>query len=97
MGEMGEAGTAVGAAVTGHPVGLGLSGVYHAAQYGVGKLMNSPGFVDWLMRGRGFAPVQDAPAAAATVPAVNRLIPAAVASGAMKSSWDWENNRPKGE
>lgn len=67
--------------------------VYHGAQYGLGKLMNSPKFVDWLMQGRGFAPIEDAGAAA--VPAVNRMIPAAVASGAISSGWDFQNNRPK--
>lgn len=36
---------------------------YHAAHYGLAKLMNYPGFVDWLMRGRGFEPIEEAPAA----------------------------------
>lgn len=35
---------------------------YHGAQYGLGKLMNNPAFVDWLMKGRGFSPIRDAPA-----------------------------------
>jgi hypothetical protein len=41
---------------------------YHAAQYGVGRLMNSPRFVDWLMKGRGFSPIAEvAPTAPAAV------------------------------
>jgi hypothetical protein len=48
--------------------------VYHGAQYGVGRLMNSPSFVDWLMRGRGFAPVTEAGSA----PTAGVSIPAAV-------------------
>ena len=39
---------------------LAGNAVYHAGQYGLSKVMNYPGFVDWLMKGRGFAPVGDA-------------------------------------
>jgi hypothetical protein len=79
MGEMGEGGTAIGAAATGHPLGLGLTGAYHAAQYALAKLMNAPTFVDWLMRDQGL------PAVTRATGVSGRLIPAAVASGAMIS------------
>ncbi len=46
---------------------------YHGVQYALGRLMNSPRLVDWLMRGRGFKPVVDvaptAPAAASGIAA----------------------------
>jgi hypothetical protein len=42
---------------------LGGNAIYHGAHYGVGKLMNSPWFVDWLMKGRGFTRMEDAGAA----------------------------------
>ncbi len=51
---------------------------YHGVQYGLGKLMNNPGFVDWLMRGRGFAPIGDTGRASA--------LPAAAGSAAVWSA-----------
>lgn len=82
-----------GAASVAHPVLLGKTLAYHAGQFGLGKLMNHPAFVDWLMRDRGLPP---APTGANTnMPPANAMIPAAVASGAMSSSWDFQNNRPK--
>jgi hypothetical protein len=47
--EMGEGGAAIGGVFLGHPGALLGTGIYHAAQYGTAKLMNSPGFVKWLM------------------------------------------------
>lgn len=85
VGEMLEAASSLG-----HPALMAKSGAYHATQYGLGRLMNSPGFVDWLMRGRGFAPVGEAAPTAGS-----RLVPAAVAGGALPSAWDWEKNEPK--
>ena len=55
--EMGAGGVAVGGALMAHPAPLAATVAYHAGQYGLGRLMNSPTFVDWLMRGRGFEPV----------------------------------------
>jgi hypothetical protein len=77
-GEMGEAGAAIPAAVTGHPLALGATAAYHATQYALGKFMNSPIFVDWLMRDQGVA-------AGAHTPAVNPTGPAAAAGAAMGS------------
>lgn len=74
----------------GNPHEMAGNLAYHAAHYGFGKLMNSPTFVDWLMRGRGFSPVGEA-----TAPAGSRLVPAAIVGGALPSAWDWRKNEPK--
>ncbi len=68
---------AIGPAVTGHPIPLAGAGVYHGTQYGIGRLMNNPGFVDWLMRGRGFEPVGEVPSTA------SRVLPAAATASEM--------------
>lgn len=70
MAEMGTAGAALA-----HPPAIPAAAAYHAGQYVLGKLMNSPTFVDWLMREQG--------AAAAPRPATP-LIPAAAASTAVQ-------------
>jgi hypothetical protein len=74
MFEMGEAGGTLIPAVTGHPLPLAATIAYHAAQYALGKRMNAPTFVDWLMRDQ-----EAAPAAAAST--ASRMIPAAVMGG----------------
>jgi hypothetical protein len=51
--EMLEGSGAIGAAATGHPLSLAGTAAYHATQYALGKLMNSPTFVDWLMKDQG--------------------------------------------
>jgi hypothetical protein len=84
--EMLEGSGALGAAATGHPLPAVGSAAYHATQYAVAKLMNSPTFVDWLMRDLEQAP---------TRPTVGPGMPAAVASGALASNWDWQNQQPK--
>jgi hypothetical protein len=86
--EMLEGSGAIGAAATGHPGALAGTAAYHATQYALGKLMNSPTFVDWLMRDQGL------PAAARTG-TTHPMIPAAVASGGMATGWDWQNSKPK--
>lgn len=48
--EMLEGGSSLGALATGHPAAAIGTGVYHAAQFALAKAMNSPTFVDWLMR-----------------------------------------------
>jgi hypothetical protein len=83
MGEMGEAGSAIGAAALAHPLPLAGTVAYHAAQYALGKLMNAPTFVDWLMRERVTPALTAAQASGGA--STGRLIPAAVASGAMGS------------
>lgn len=88
MAEMGEGGASIGTAATGHLGALAGTGVYHGAQFALSKFMNSPTFVDWLMKDQGAR-------TALTAPSMNRMIPAAVASGAMTSGWDFQNNRPK--
>lgn len=70
--EMGEGGIAIGAALTGHPLTAGLTGAYHVTQYALGKLMNSPTFVDWLMRDRGIpTPLRSPAGSAPAVPAAS--------------------------
>ena len=73
--EMGEAGSAAAPLITGHPLPLALTGAYHATQYALGKLMNSPKFVEWLMRDQGL-PTAGAPSSGAAA-----AIPAAAAAG----------------
>jgi hypothetical protein len=73
---MGGMGT-TGAAATGHPLRLASTAAYHAAQYAVGKLMNSPTFVDWLMRDQGI------PTSAGSTPGWE--LPASAVAGAISS------------
>lgn len=70
--EMMEGTGAVGMAATGHPLLLGGTAAYHAAQYALGRLMNSPTFVDWLMRDQGVATPKFA--GGAPVPAAPALV-----------------------
>ncbi len=59
VGEVGAAGSSIPLAVSGHPLPLLGDLAYHGAQYGLGKLMNSPAAVKWLMKN---GPVAPAPA-----------------------------------
>lgn len=58
-----------------NPLKLPDNLLYHPAQRFVGKKMNNPAFVDWLMRDRGIEPVAD-------TPPVNPVAPSAVGAAA---------------
>lgn len=57
FGEMGAAGMTVIPAVTGHLMALEGVVAYHAGQNLLSRLMNSPTFVDWLMKEEAASPL----------------------------------------
>lgn len=74
--EMFEGGGAAGSALLGHPAAAIGTGVYHAIQFALAKLMNSSKFVDWLMKDQGVQP----PAGGAVRPVSAAAVDAAPAA-----------------